>query len=120
MSRHPCGVHLTLTLVAEDDVMIALTATVRPVELPVLGQDLRRHCEHTLLFTDQMFVIFPEIGAVRVTERPSKYRFDIVGTDQATVDQRVMKLEADVRMQTSGQRILFDWARASHVPVPLR
>lgn len=53
--------------------MIALTATVRPIEslvaFPVLGQNLRRHYEHTLLFTDQMFVIFPGIGAVLVTER---------------------------------------------------
>lgn len=104
--------------------MIALTATLRTVDslsgFPLLGQNLRRHYEHTLLFTDQMFVIFPGIGAVLVTERPSRYRFDIVGTDQAAMDRRVVQLEADVGKQTGGQPIRFDWAKASHVPVPFR
>ena len=113
-----------LTLMAEDEAMIAMTATVRPVEspntLPVLGQNIRRHYEHTLLFTDQMFVIFPGIGAVLVTERPSKYRFDIIGNDQAVMDQRVGQLEADIRNQMGEQRFQFDWARASQIPVPFR
>jgi len=109
---------------AEDDVMITMTAIVRPVEslrsFPVLGQNLRRHYEHTLLFTDQMFIIFPGIGAVLVTEYPNKYRFDIVGNDQAIADHRIMKLEAQVLHETDGQRIRFDWEKAAHVPVPFR
>ncbi|ASD22480.1 MULTISPECIES: hypothetical protein [Cryobacterium] len=104
--------------------MITMTAIVRPVEslrsFPQLGQNLRRHYEHTLLFTDQMFVIFPGIGAVLVTEHSSRYRFDIVGTDQAIADHRVMKLEAYILNETGGQRIRFDWAKAAHVPVPFR
>ncbi|WP_130179206.1 hypothetical protein [Cryobacterium sp. SO1] len=104
--------------------MITMTAIVRPVEalrsFPVLGQNLRRHYEHTLLFTDQMFVIFPGIGAVLVTEHANKYRFDIVGHDQAIADHRVMKLEAHILHETGGQRIRFDWAKAARVPVPFR
>ncbi|TFC04388.1 hypothetical protein E3O42_05175 [Cryobacterium adonitolivorans] len=104
--------------------MITMTAIVRPVEsfrsFPELGQNLRRHYEHTLLFTGQMFVIFPGIGAVLVTEHANKYRFDVVGNDQATADHRVLKLEAYVLNETNGQRIRFDWAKAAHVPVPFR
>ncbi|WP_104081194.1 hypothetical protein [Cryobacterium sp. Y11] len=73
--------------------MITMTTIVHPVEplrsVPVLGQNLRRHYEHTLWFTDQMFVIFTGIGAVLVMEHANKYRFDIVGNDQATADHRV-------------------------------
>ncbi|WP_104125759.1 hypothetical protein [Cryobacterium sp. Y57] len=104
--------------------MITMTALVRPIEslcsFPVLGQNLRRHYEHTLLFTDQMFVIFPGLGAVLVTEHANYYRFDIVGNDQAIADHRVMKLEAYVLNETGGHRIRFDWAQAAHVPVPFR
>lgn len=104
--------------------MIALTATVRPIEsliaFPLLGQNLRRHYEHTLLYTDQMFVIFPGVGAVLVTERQRKYRFDIVGIDQATMNQRVVQLEAAVRKETGGPHVRFDWERAAHIPVPFR
>ncbi|MEC5150571.1 hypothetical protein [Cryobacterium sp. GrIS_2_6] len=104
--------------------MITMTAIVGPVEslpsFPLLGQNLRRHYEHTLLFTDQMFVIFPGIGAVLVTEHTNTYRFDIVENDQATADHRIMKLEAHVLNESGGQRIRFDWAKAAHVPVPFR
>ena len=104
--------------------MIAMTATVRPVEslndFPSLGQNLRRHFEHTLLYTDQMFVIFPGIGAVLVTERLRMYRFDIVGADQAALDRRVIRLEAAIRRETGGPAVRFEWVRASHVPVPFR
>lgn len=104
--------------------MIALTATVRPIEslsaFPVLGQNLRRHYEHTLLFTDQMFVIFPGIGTVLVTERLRKYRFELVGNSQAAMEQRVIQLEAQVRKETGGQHVRFEWERASHIPVPFR
>jgi len=104
--------------------MITMTAIVRPVEplrsFPVLGQNLRRHYEHTLLFTDQMFVIFPGIGAVLVTEHANTYRFDVVGNDQAIADHRIMKLEAYVLNETGGQRIRFDWAKAARVPLPFR
>lgn len=104
--------------------MIALTATVRPIEslvaFPVLGQNLRRHYEHTLLFTDQMFVIFPGIGAVLVTERLRKYRFEIVGNDQATMDHRVLQLELAVRKETDGHSVRFEWEKAAHIPVPFR
>lgn len=104
--------------------MIALTATVRPIEslsaFPILGQNLRRHYEHTLLFTDQMFVIFPGIGAVLVTERLRKYRFDIVGNDQTTMKQRVVQLEVAVRKETGGLHVRFDWEKAAHIPVPFR
>ncbi|MGY4856338.1 hypothetical protein [Cryobacterium sp. AP23] len=104
--------------------MIAMTATMRPLEslnaFPALGQNLRRHYEHTLLFTDQMFVIFPGVGVVLVTERLRKYRFDIVGTDPATMAHRVARLEADVRKECGGQQVGFEWARAASVPVPFR
>lgn len=83
-SRRSLFVYLVLTSEADDMVMITMTAIVRPVEsirsFPQVGQNLRRHFEHTLLFTDQMFVIFPGIGAVLVTEHSTTYRFDIVGT----------------------------------------
>ena len=104
--------------------MPAMTATVRPLEslhtFPALGQNLRRHYEHTLLFTDQMFVIFPSVGVVLVTERLRKYRFDIVGTDPASMAQRVVLLEADVRKESRGRQVCFEWARAASIPVPFR
>lgn len=113
-----------LTLIADSKCMIAMAATVRPLEslnaFPALGQNLRRHYEHTLLFTDQMFVIFPGVGAVLVTERLRKYRFDIVGTDSASMAQRVVRLEADIRKESGGQQVGFEWARAASIPVPFR
>ena len=101
-----------------------MTATVRPLEslnaFPALGQNLRRHYEHTLLFTDQMFVIFPGVGVVLVTERQRKYRFEIVGSDMASMADRVLRLEADVRKESGGQQVSFEWAKAANIPVPFR
>ena len=82
--------------------MITLTAIVHSVEslrsFPLLGQNLRRHYEHTSFFTDQMFVIFPGIGAVLVTEHANRHLFDIVRNDQANADHRVMKLTDGVAL----------------------
>jgi len=102
--------------------MITLTATVRPVESlcssPVLGENLRQHYEHTPLFTGQMFVVFPGVGAVLVTEKPNAYRFDIVGNDQATINQRVIMLESAVHSHVAGIGVRFRWEDACQAAMP--
>ncbi|WP_156109916.1 hypothetical protein [Cryobacterium sp. MLB-32] len=104
--------------------MITMTAILRPVDLlrssPVLGQNPRRHYEHTRLFTGQMFVVIPGLGAVLVTEKRHSYLFDIVGDDQAAVDRRVATLEAVVREKTNGEKVRFLLEKASQIPVPFR
>lgn len=104
--------------------MIAMTATVRPVDShrvrPVLAHNLRRDHEHTLLFSDQMLVVVPEVGVVLVTEEPTTLRFDIVGNDQATVDYRMARLESCIRNHAGGQPIRVDWTAATQIPVPFR
>lgn len=104
--------------------MISMTGTARPVESQgvsaVLGQNLRRSFEHTLLFTGQMFLILPGVGTVLVTEQPRCYRFDVVGDDQATVDTHVIRLETEILRHTAGQRIRFSWEKSSPIPVPFR
>jgi len=102
--------------------MITMTATVRAVESlgssPVLGNNLRQHYEHTPLFTGQMFVVLPGIGAVVVTEKPHSYRFDIVGNDQRTIDHRVILLESAVRAHVAGLPVRFRWEQALQAAIP--
>ncbi|KFF58458.1 hypothetical protein JF66_18415 [Cryobacterium sp. MLB-32] len=104
--------------------MISMTGTVRPTDSPrmsaLLGQNLRRNFEHTLLFTGQMFVILPDIGAILVTEQPGAYRLDVVGNDQDTVDQRVARLEGTIRKQAADLGLRFAWQKMAHIPVPFR
>ncbi|CAN5236109.1 hypothetical protein BH09ACT6_BH09ACT6_12820 [soil metagenome] len=104
--------------------MIAMTATVRPVEsvhaLPLLAQDLRRHYEHILLFTDQMLVMVPIVGPVLVSEEPGRMRFDVVADTKAEMTRKSEALESDLRRRLPGTRLRVEWQKLARIPVPFR
>lgn len=43
-----------------------------------------------------------------------------MGEDQATVDQRVVRLEIAIRKQAADLGVRFAWEKTSHIPVPFR
>ncbi|MCU1475628.1 MAG: hypothetical protein JWQ64_321 [Subtercola sp.] len=104
--------------------MIAMTAIVRSVDslhtLPLLGQNLRRHYEHILLFTDQMLVMFPQVGPVLVTEEAATTRCDVVADSKAEMTRRMEAVEADVRRQAAGVPVRIEWQKSASIPVPFR
>jgi hypothetical protein len=113
-----------ITLPAQADRMIAMTATLRPAAAPdavaLLGQNLRRHFEHVLLHTQQMLVMVDSVGPVLVTTEPSRMRFDIVADSQRQMDARMRALEAAVADRLPALPLHFAWERAAAIPVPFR
>ncbi|UFS60605.1 hypothetical protein [Subtercola endophyticus] len=101
-----------------------MTATVWPVEslraLPLLAQNLRRHYEHILLFTDQMLVVVPKVGPVLVSDKCGRMRLDIVGESQAEIVKKIDGLEKALRSRLPGVRLRIEWDRSSTIPVPFR